>query len=185
MRNSESDTNSNMEQVRTRVETLRQALMKFDKDLDDQIDQQELLNFLDSNMKDGRKFDRNLSKKIFSVLDLDNNGKISVEEFIKSFVQIEEEIKNHSKELQAKYNNEKENNAKLFKLMMENQNEKLNSEEIGPNGKITIEITNIEFLTTIKNFQGISIRVRFGNEMRETKILSSMSNLTWKEKFEL
>jgi hypothetical protein len=69
--------------------------------------------------------------------------------------------------------------------MMESRGEKLNGEGIGPNGKITIEITNIEFVTMIVGFQGISIRIRFGKNIKETKVLNNMSNLTWKEKFEL
>lgn len=181
----DSETNSNIEVVKSKIEALKNALMKFDKDLDDQIDQKELIAFLDSNMRDGKKFDRNLAKKIFSVLDLDHNGKISCDEFIKSYIQIEEEIKSHLNELNAKYLNEKENNSKLYKQMMESRGEKLNGEGIGPNGKITIEITNIEFVTMIVGFQGISIRIRFGKNIKETKVLNNMSNLTWKEKFEL
>jgi len=52
--------------------------MKFDKNFDDEIDQEELINFLDSSMKGGKKYDRSLAKKMFSVLDIDESGKISV-----------------------------------------------------------------------------------------------------------
>ena len=186
--NNESEANSQYtENTKSKVEALRHSLMKYDKDLDDQIDQKELLTFLDSNMKDGRKFDRNLAKKIFEALDLDHNGRITVEEFIKNFISIEEEIKSHAKELQTKFYAEKEANAKLQKQMMENQSEKLNADGIGNNAKITIEITNIEFLKPITGLlERISIRIRFGSDIKQTKILSGADNfVVWKEKFEL
>lgn len=180
----DSENNSNLDQVKGKAELLRQSLLKFDKDLDDQIDLEELLACLDSNMTNGKKFDRNLAKKIFSVLDLDDNGKITCDEFIKSFMQIEEEIKSHLNEMNAKYLFEKENNARLFKMMMESKNEKINEEGLGPNAKITIEITNIEFISTMRSFQGISIRIKFGKEVKETRILNNLASLTWKERFE-
>lgn len=64
--------------VRAKMDALRKALWKFDKDYDDQIDPNELLEFLDSNMPDGKRFDRNLSAKIFQVFDIDRSGKITV-----------------------------------------------------------------------------------------------------------
>ena len=181
-------TSQYTENTKTKVEALRSSLMKFDKDLDDQIDQKELLAYLDSNMKDGRIFDRNLAKKIFEALDLDHSGKITVEEFIKNFLSIEEEIKLHSKEIQTKYNLEKENNTKLRKLMLENQNEKINLHGIGENAKLTIEISNIEFLKSIKGLlDSIYIQLRYSEKKFKTKtILPDNDNIiVWNEKFEL
>jgi hypothetical protein len=183
----ESEVNSQyMEQTKQKVESLRQSLLKFDKDLDDEINQEELLNFLDSNMKNGQKFDRNLAQKIFEALDLDKNRRISCEEFIKNYISIEEEIKAHAKELQNKYLQEKENNANLNKLLMENKNEKLNDEGIGQNAKLTIEISNIEFLRPIIGIsENISIRIKFAGDEKETRVLSGEENfVVWKEKFE-
>lgn len=64
--------------VKAKMDALRKALWKFDKDYDDQINPNELLEFLDSNMPDGKRFDRSLSAKIFQVFDIDNSGKITV-----------------------------------------------------------------------------------------------------------
>jgi len=119
-------------------------------------------------------------------MDLDKNGRISCEEFVKNFISIEEEIKAHAKELQNKVLLERENNANLAKLLLENKNEKLNDEGIGQNAKLTIEITNIEFLRPIIGMQeNISIRIKFGENVKETRVLSGEENfVVWKEKFE-
>ena len=184
--NNDSELNSQVDQTKSKIEAIRGALMKFDKDLDDEIDQQELLNFLDSNMKNGQKFDRSLANKIFEALDLDKSGKITVEEFIRNFISIEEEIKTHAKDLQNKYFTEKEKNANLQKMLLENQTEKLNAEGIGQNAKITIEVYNIEFLRMFGLLKRISIRTKFENDSKETKLLSGEENVVvWKEKFEL
>lgn len=182
----DSLNSQNMESLKARIDILKSALGKVDKNMDDNIDQQELIDFLDANMQNGKTFDRNLAKKIFSVMDFNQDGNVSIEEFIKTFIQIEDEIKAHSKELQLKHSLEKENNNKLYKQMMEHKNERLNDNGIADDSKLNIEITNIEFLTPIKQYDGISIRIIFNNESKSTKVLSSVSNLlTWKEKFEL
>jgi hypothetical protein len=181
------DNNSHLtDQTKSKIENIRKAFLEQDKDLDNEISQDELLSFLDSNMKNGQKFDRTLASKIFQALDLDQSGKITVEEFIKNYMSIEEEIKTHAKDVQTKLLVEKERNSQLQKLLHENQNEKLNVEGIGQNAKITIEIYNIEFVKIIEALKRISIRIRFDGESKETKLVTKDDNIAiWKEKFEL
>jgi hypothetical protein len=183
-----SETSSqNFDVMKSKMEIIKTSLMRFDKNMDDRIDLDELQDFLDSNMKNNKKFDPALTQKIFSLLDLDRDNKISCEEFIKTYMQIDDEIRSHSKDLTTKYNKEKDNNEKLFKLMMEHKNEKLNSDGIGPNAKLSIEITDIEFLNEVEEYDGILIRITFSDLHKQTKTITEFihgSKVTLNEKFE-
>ena len=177
----------NIEIEKNRIVLLKTALLKYDKNLDDRLDIDELQDFLDSNMKNGKKFDHELTKKIFSLIDLNHDEKISCEEFIKTYLMLDEEITNHSREINIKYNQEKANNDRLLKLMMENKNEVLNSDGIGPNAKITIDINDIIIpKEDLIDYQAISIKCIFVDKFKQTRTLKKFdSNMSWNEKFEL
>lgn len=184
---SDSDINSNTnnEYLQQKMENLKAAFEKQDIDLNGEIDQNELVNFLDSQSKGG-KFDRNLAKNIFMILDIDKNGKISKEEFVKSYVSIIEDVQNQVKELESGYRAEEKNRAKLDLLKKSNTNEVLNENQLGPNSKFLIEIINIEYLKNQMNFDGIFIKISFLNKDESTRVLSlNTSELVWQEKFEL
>ncbi len=145
----------------------------------------ELIDFLDSNCRSG-KFDRNLANKIFSILDLDKNGRITIDEFTKSYVGIIDDIKSQIRELETNYNQEDKNRTRLDLLVKQNLNEVLNNEDLGPNSKFIIETINIEYLKSRLTYDGILIRIFFNNKKETTKILSTSTNdLVWQQKFEL
>ena len=184
-----SDTESisaiNQDYLQQKLENIKKAFEKQDKDINGEIDQNELVDFLDSNCRTG-KFDRNLAKKIFSILDIDKNGRITIDEFIKSYVGIIDEVKNQIRELEINYKQEDKNKSRLELLVKNNLNEVLNDEDLGPNSKFTIEIINIEYLKSRLTYDGILIRIAFGNKRESTKILSTSTNdLVWQQKFEL
>jgi hypothetical protein len=189
MNQSDNDINSNSitnnDFLQQRMESLKIAFEKQDIDLNGEIDQNELLNFLDLQSKGG-KFDRNLAKHIFAILDIDKNGKISKEEFIKSYVLIIEDVQKQVKELESGYKAEEKNISKLDLLKKTNINEVLNDNQLGPNSKFLIEIININYLKNQMNFDGILIKISFLNKEEKTKMLSlSKNELVWNEKFEL
>lgn len=76
--NDSINNNQFQQQLAQNYEQLKDAFKKIDKNSDEIISQQELLEFLDSNMPNGRLFDRNTFKKIFQLLDSDQNGSISM-----------------------------------------------------------------------------------------------------------
>lgn len=184
-----SDTESNSaiknDYLQQKGENIRRAFAKQDKNSDGIVDKNELIDFLDSNSRAG-KFDRNLANKIFSILDLDQNGEITIEEFIKSYVGIIDDIKTQIRELEINYKQEDKNRARLELLVKQNLNEVLNNEDLGPNSKFIIEIINIEYLKSRLTYDGILIRIFFNNKREMTKILSTSTNdLVWQQKFEL
>jgi Ca2+-binding EF-hand superfamily protein len=119
---------------------LSRAWLEIDKTFDCQVDQRELLDFLDSRMKNRKKFDRSVAIEIFKLIDLDQNGKISVEEFIKRYISIEDEIRRDIRDYQKILLVEKENNSRMYKLMMQYKNENLNEKGMGSNAKIILQI---------------------------------------------
>lgn len=172
--------------VRSKIELIRNYLWKYDKDMDDQIDMQEMLNFFDSNLPDGKKYDRALAEKIFSLFDSDSSGKISIDEFIKTFIHIDEELKMHKAQLQLKYQSEKDKLEELQRKVNMYRSESLNSEGIGPNSVLNVEIVNVEFLDKISNFNSVKVKLQFNGSTSETNSVGvTSSELVWNEKFTL
>ena len=181
----ESNSAVNQEYLQQKIENIKKAFASQDKNLDGDIDQYELLDFLDSNSKSG-KYDRKMAKKIFSILDIDHKGKIKIDEFIKSYVGIIDEVKSQIKEMERNFQFEAKNKTKLELMAIQNFHEVLNDEELGPNSKFTIEIINIEYLERKLTYDGIFVEITFGNKNEVTKIISTNSqNLVWQQKFEL
>jgi hypothetical protein len=70
--------------------------------------------------------------------------------------------------------------------MMEHKNEKLNSDGLGSNAKVTIEITDIEFLNELE-YDGILIRITFSDISKQTKTIKDFihgGRVTLNERFE-
>jgi hypothetical protein len=185
----DSDASTPIEKLRFKMDLLKSAVNRYDKYNEDRFDQQQMLRFLDSLMRNGNKFDRALAQKIFTLSDLDDDGKLTTQEFVKTYLMIEEEIKTNSKNYQTNYLMEKDNCDKLYKLMLENKNENLNSEGLCPDAKATIEISDIEFLNKMKlRLNNISIKMTLhdvSNQTRTIKIKDTDNKLILNETFSL
>ncbi len=152
--------------------------------MDDEINKEEMLAFFDSNMPSGKQYDRALADKIFNIFDTDKSGKISVDEFIKTFIHIEEELKSHKTQIKAKYQAELDKVEDLKKKMNFYRSENLNSEGIAPSAKLTIEIANVEFIR-FKQYSAIKIRLSFDDIIESTRPITNISqNIYWNQKFE-
>jgi hypothetical protein len=187
----DSDTNSvNIDIIKSKMGTLKSALNRYDSQGRDRFDLPQLQRFLDSYMKNGNKFDKVLAQKIFSLSDLDHDGKLTTEEFVKTYLQIEDEIKTHSKDLHNKYTIETQHKESNYKLMLANRDERLNAEGLCEDAKVEIEIADIEFLRNTRlELSNVSIRMSIGEMSQQTRSLNfkptGMNKLTWHESFEL
>ena len=94
-------------------------------------------------MKSGQ-FDRNIATKLFSYIDKDNKGEIFVQDFIKGYIFLEEDIKKTLSKFQKRYNEVKKESNELANKCMESQNEKINAEGLSDKSKITLKFYQIE-----------------------------------------
>lgn len=187
MKDSDTEDFSQIDQeyLNQKSENIKKAFQKQDKNSDDVIDQNELIDFLDANSKSG-KFERNIVMKIFSILDIDKNGKITINEFINAYMRFIKDIKSQIRDLESNYKYEDKNKARLELHVRNNLNEILNEEQLGPNSKFSIEIINIEYLNNKLTYDGILIRISFGDKVETSKVLYKSANeLIWQQKFEL
>lgn len=173
--------------VKQKIELLKNSLWKFDTNLDNDISLDELLNFLDSHTTDGREFDRNLANKIFNSFDVNNDGKISIDEFIKTYIHMEEDLKSHKEMILSKKLDE-ENKQKEYsnKLDYYSKTEKRNANGMTNFSKIDIDISSLELYNDIENFDSLRIKISIGESECLTKpIKVSDKNLKINEFFEL
>ncbi len=182
---SENEKSNSTEILTIKMERLKSEFKKYDINSDDYIDYEELINFLDSLMKNGKKFDRNITKDIFKILDLNNDKKITVGEFLKTFIGIFDTIYNQIKLLEIQLISDRNKKKELEFSIRDFINEPINEEELSPNSKFILEITNIEFLKEYNSYSGISIIIKFDDQIKNTKTISKNGDLFWKEKFEL
>lgn len=165
-----SETNSQLnEQTLAHIQTLKDAFQQIDKDLDSVLTSSELLSFLDNRMKSGQ-FDRNIATKLFSYIDKDNKGEISVQDFIKGYIFLEEDIKKTLTKFQKKYNEVKKMNDELANKCMESQNEKINSEGLSEKSKITLIFSEIEVLSNREQYQIFIVETNYNRETKEIDI---------------
>ena len=165
-----SETNSQLnEQTLSHIQTLKDAFQQIDKDLDSVLTSSELLSFLDNRMKSGQ-FDRNIATKLFSYIDKDNKGEISVQDFIKGYIFLEEDIKKTLTKFQKKYNEVKKMNDELANKCMESQNEKINSEGLSDKSKITLIFSEIEVLSNREQYQIFIVETNYNSETKEIDI---------------
>ena len=165
-----SETNSQLnEKTLAHIQTLKDAFQQIDKDLDSVLTSSELLSFLDNRMKSGQ-FDRNIATKLFSYIDKDNKGEISVQDFIKGYIFLEEDIKKTLTKFQKKYNEVKKMNDELANKCMESQNEKINSEGLSDKSKITLIFSEIEVLSNREQYQLFIVETNYNRETKELAI---------------
>ena len=166
-----SDANIDTPEIRNRIEIIKQKLWNFDENLDNLISKDELFKFLDSNMKSKSIFDRDLGEKMFSLFDSDSSGNISIDEFIKSYILVEEDLKSHRSQIKAKYQAEKDKMEDLMKKANMYRGEKLNNEGLSPNAQLTVNIFNVDIKDSISQFNNIRIRISVGNDILTTNAI--------------
>ena len=118
----------------------------FNKELNDNLNKNEILNFLDKNSKNNQ-FDRNLSNKIFSTfLDNNENEYISVKDFILNYLSLIEEIEKSRNEYDKKKLLSEKNLLNYETQQNIYKNESFTSENISPNTTLKITFYQVNFI---------------------------------------
>ena len=102
----DSNTSSAFNELQQKkLEALMNAFSEMDMDFNKELSKEEILDFLDKRVQ--KEFDRTLANRLFEILDLNNNNSISVEEFMKGYLNFENDIKKNADELNKKISTRK------------------------------------------------------------------------------
>ena len=182
-----SETSSKFnEESRLKIDNLMNAFEELGWDNQKDLNQDEIRYFLNNRTKDGQ-FDPTLAQKLFSILDIDEQNRITGEEFIKGYLQFEADLKKNNDEFNKKFNQEQNNYNNLEEQCRIYKSEKLSPEGFCENAKITVEITDVMIQKQIEGINAIIIKVIYNDEIKEKKLSindPSNNNLIVNEKFE-
>ena len=164
---SENSSKGN-ENKRGKTESLYKAFNDLNWDTQKNLSSEDILYFLNTNSKSG-KFDQDLYEQLLKHIGLEGSNSISVQDFISAFLQFDSDIQRTKDKLSDKLLVQKnslfnyEEQCKLYK------HEKLNSEGLCENAKLTIEVNSIEIKTDLGdiNIEKILIDIIYNNETKE------------------
>ena len=133
------------------------------------IGQNEIQIFLNKQSKTGR-FDPILTGKLFEVLSLDQiSSTIPIEEFIKEFLEFEDDIQKNAELFRIKLIQEKEIYEKILDQCRLYQYEKLNAEGFCENAKIYGEITDVNIKEKLEGINEIIILIIYNDKKEELR----------------
>ena len=183
-----SETSSKFnEESRMKIDILMNAFEELGWDNQKDLTQSEILLFLNRHSKQGQ-FDQTLAQKLFQILDVDNQNQITVEEFIKGYLQFEADLKKNNEEFNKRFMNEKNNYNNLEEQCRLYKSEKLSPEGFCENAKITVEITDVDIQKEIEGINSIIIKVIYNEKVEQKKLFlnnrNNNNNLIVNEKFE-
>ena len=149
------------------------------------IGQSEIIRFLNSKSRGGYA-DPLLGKKLFQVLNITNMSRISVQDFVKGYLEFEEEVRNNANIFEHKLAQEREIFLKLDELCRKYKNEQLNDEGLCENALISGEITDVNIKRKLEGIKEIILKIIYNEKIEEIRfeIGNENSNTMLHKKFE-
>ena len=167
----ESESSSKFNEiVRAKIDTLLSAFNELGWSNQKEMSKDEMFFFLNNFLSNNKEFDKTLSEKLFNILNVDNTNKILVEEFIKGYLQFENDLQKQQQEFINKLQSEQINFNNFDEQCRLYRNEKLSSEGFSDNAKISIEITNLEIKRHLENVNKIIIELIYNNQNEECQL---------------
>ena len=163
---------------KAKYSSLKKAFQNLGYNISNEVDQKELLLFLNKRTSSGN-FDPILGKKLFQVLNIGKKTKIPINQFIEGFLIFDNELTRNAEAFKIKFVKEKEIYNKILKQCELYKSEKLNKEGFCKNAKIYGKITDIDIKKKLHGIKEIIILVIFNNKQEELrfKIGDDSSNL--------
>ena len=151
---------------KAKIDSLIYSFSKCGFQSTDKITYRDLLQFLNTHSISG-EFNQTLSTKLFQVLNIDETSTISLEEFINGYLQFEEDILKNVQLFNIKLRQEREIYANLIEQCKKYKVEKMNSEGMCEDAKISGEITDIDLKRQIEGIKEIIIKVIYNEKSEE------------------
>lgn len=168
-----------------KVAILQREFADIDINHDTWISRQELYTYLDR--RSGGQFDRGIADEIFERMDKDQNGRVTINEFIKVYIEADEMLR--KKIESAKINKEsykRQQEECLRKAQEEQRNEKLTAYNIAHNSIVHVTVlaaTNLGQAAGRRPPTNPYVEVSFNDqEIVKSKIASGGVNVEWNEK---
>ena len=133
-----------------------------------EIRKDEIIYFLNKRSKDGQ-FDINLGNKLFQLIEIEEDSKITVEDFIRGYINLEKELNNNISELKKQIIDEKNLYNSFQEECYKYKKEKLNSEGFSENAKLSMEISNIEIKKNLRNIKEMILSIIYNSQKEELK----------------
>ncbi len=134
------------------------------------ISEEELLDFLQKKLPQGKQLNIPLFQKLLEGIEKNIDMNIDLNEFCKKYIQAHEELKLNFETLQKGLDKEKSQKINIESKIQEVKQEKLNKNGISPNACVSTMIGKITFLSTI-NFDSVYFIVSLDdNEEKKTSV---------------
>jgi hypothetical protein len=133
-----------------KLHDLGMEFKKINRNDDDNISLEELTEFVNSYENEtGRRYDESYSRKLFNILDKNSDEKLTIQEFIESYIKLEEKLRLKKIKITKLYEELISDEKKFSKGMIENKGERISSEGIADNATLTVSLYDAKDLKTM------------------------------------
>jgi hypothetical protein len=183
--NSEAKNEKFLEEIKNLFEKIKNDLQKLDPENTGSISQNNLLNYLQSRMPPNRKLAFELFHDLLGDLAQDENSDIEIEEFVKKYIQTQQEMKLNVDSLIKGIEKEKKRKVELLNELKNSKEEVFNNYGFCDKSFVSTKIGKV---TLFAQFEGEEIFCTVSlddSEEKKTKTLIVNNNdLIFKEKFD-
>ena len=165
------------DEIKQKIDILIKGFNEIGINLDNEISEEEINQFLNSRTLNNKEFNPIIKKKLLEQLNINNeNPNITTEKFIKGYIQFESDINDQIENFRKKYKKSKLNYENFQNECRKYQNEKINEEGFCDNAKITLTIENINLENKIEGIKSIIVKLLYNNEEKEIEFIPGEKN---------